>query len=64
MSMSFTELIIMEGVSCSESTEPIFMEDVTCTLHRVLMESHLKLYCPHGIELIITKKVFTKLCRP
>lgn len=35
MSLSMLEPIYMKGVKCSQSIEPIFMEDVIYTLERV-----------------------------
>jgi hypothetical protein len=33
----------------SQSIEPIFMEEVTCTLKRLSMKLRLKLFCIHGL---------------
>lgn len=65
----------MEGVKCNQSTEPIFLEGVTCTSQSfdvVMFKLYLAyfvspgyfcfLYCAHKIELIITRKTFTELC--
>lgn len=43
MSLSMLEPIYMEGVKCSQSIEPIFMEDVIYTLEFQCL--CLKLYC-------------------
>lgn len=53
--------MFLEGVTWSQSVASIIIEDVICTLQRVLVQSYLKLYCVHGIEQIIAEKFFIKL---
>lgn len=43
------ETIFVEGVIHSQSTGPIFTENVTCTLQKVLTYLCFKLSCAHGI---------------
>lgn len=52
----------MEGVTCSQPIEHIFIEVVMCTLQRLSMKSCLKLYYGPKIELFITRKFFNKIC--
>lgn len=58
----YIDSIITEDVTCIQSIETTVVEGVTCTLRRVPMYSHLNLDYAHSIELIITRKSFTRLC--
>lgn len=76
--VTFTPSVSLETLAqaLSQFMEPVFTHSVPCTLQRVSGAVASDLYlayfvpqrdssmlcCAHGIELIITRMVFTRLC--
>lgn len=58
----YIDPIVTEDVTCIQSIGTTSVEGATRTLQRVPTYSHLILDYAHSIELIITRKYFTKLC--